>query len=290
MNSLQIWVAASRPKTLPISIGPALLGTIVALNEGFFNFFLFCMTLLTALGIQICANFANDYFDFVKGSDTEERKGPLRVTQAGLVSLPNMKRALFICFGLTACLGCYLVWHGGLTIAFLLALSLLFAALYTAGPLPLAYIGLGDLFVFLFFGPIAVSGAYFLQAGHFSWEPTLLGIGAGMLSVTPLAVNNVRDQEEDIVSNKKTLVVRFGKRFGQIEYVLCLLFGALTPLFFFKTHPFALLSLLFLIPSFSMIRTLFYYQDPKELNKILAKTGQLLLLYYLLLCIGWGIH
>ena len=248
------------------------------------------MTLFTALGIQICANFANDYFDFIKGSDTKERKGPLRVTQAGLVSLPTMKKALYISFGITALLGCCLVWHGGLVIAFLVALSLLSAALYTAGPFPLAYLGLGDLFVFLFFGPIAVAGSYFLQRGQFSWVPVLLGIGAGALSVTPLVVNNIRDRAEDLLANKKTLVVRFGKLFGQIEYIICLAVGSLVPFLFLREHPFCLFSLFFLIPAFPMVRALFTYSDPKDLNKILAKTGQVLLLYYFLFCIGWGLY
>lgn len=290
MNKISIWAAAARPKTLPISIGPALLGCILSLNEGYFNFFLFCMTVLCALGIQICANLANDYFDFIKGADTKERKGPLRVTQAGLVSLSQMKKGLFVSFGLTALLSSYLILHGGITIAILTSLSLLFAALYTAGPFPLAYLGLGDLFVFVFFGPVAVSGAYFLQTGFFAWTPAILGIGAGMLSVTPLAINNIRDEKEDLKANKKTLVVRFGKTFGLFEYVLCIASAAFVPLLFFKTHPFALLSELFLIPAFFMIRAIFTYKEPKELNDVLAKTGKLLLLYYFLLCIGWGIH
>jgi 1,4-dihydroxy-2-naphthoate octaprenyltransferase len=289
MSTLRIWILAARPKTLPISIGPTLLGTLLAFNEGFLNLFLFCMTLSTALGIQICANFANDYFDFIKGSDTKERKGPTRVTGAGLVSLPTMRKALYISFGITALLGCYLVWHGGLIMAFLVAVSLLCAALYTAGPFPLAYVGLGDLFVFAFFGPIAVTGAYFLQTHHFSWDPVLLGISAGALSITPLSVNNIRDQAEDILANKKTLVVRFGKRFGQYEYIACILTSAFVPFLFYKGHPFCLLALAFLIPAFFMIRTLFTYSDPRDLNKVLAKTGQVLSIYYLLFCIGWAI-
>jgi len=289
MNIMQIWLAAARPRTLPVSIGPTLLGSVLAFNEGFFSLPLFCMTLFTALGLQISANFANDYFDFIKGSDTKERKGPVRVTQAGLVPLPTMKKVLFITFGITALLGCYLIWHGGLIIALLVALSLLSAVLYTAGPFPLAYVGLGDLFVFLFFGPIAVTGSYFLQTSLFAWDPVLLGIGAGALSTMPLAINNVRDRDEDIKANKKTLVVRFGKRFGQIEYVTCLVIGSLIPFLFLLKHPFCLFSLLFLIPAFPMVKALFTYSDPRELNKILAKTGQVLLLYYILLCVGWGL-
>lgn len=287
MNTLQIWIAASRPKTLPISMGPALTGTLFAFSQGFFHPMLFMLTIATALGLQICANFANDYFDYMKGGDTNDRKGPLRVTQAGLVSLDQMKRALMICLGITAVLGCCLVWHGGWVIAFLVAISLLCAVLYTGGPFPLAYLGLGDLFVFLFFGPIATVGAYFLQTASFSWDPVFMGIGSGMLSVMPLVVNNIRDEEEDRTTHKKTLVVRLGKRFGQIEYLFCLAGGFFVPFLFCKQHPLCLISLLFLVPAYFLVRSVLTYTNPKELNTVLAKTGQVILLYHILFCLGW---
>lgn len=287
MNTLQIWVAASRPKTLPLSIGPALTGTLLAFSQGFFHPILFILTLATALGLQICANFANDYFDFIKGGDTSERKGPLRVTQAGLVSLSQMKKALMIALTITGCLGCFLVWYGGLFLAVLVAISLLCAVLYTGGPFPLAYLGLGDLFVFLFFGPIATLGAYFLQTTSLSWDPIFLGVGSGMLAVAPLVVNNIRDEEEDRKTQKKTLVVRFGKRFGLIEYLACLITGALVPFIFCQQHPLCLLSLLFVIPASFLVRTILTYSDSKELNAVLAKTGQTVLLFHILFCLGW---
>lgn len=287
MKSLQIWITAARPKTLPASVGLILLGSTLSISAGFFNPLLFLMTSLTALGIQISTNFANDYFDFIKGADTAERKGPLRVTQAGLVSLSTMKKALCISFGITALLGCYLIWHGGIAMTILVSLSLLLAAAYTGGPFPLAYLGLGDLFAFLFFGPIAVVGTYFLQAGTFSWNAALIGIGAGALSTALLSVNNVRDYQEDLSAKKKTLVVRFGKRFGQIEYLACLAIAWIVPFFFCKTHPFCLLCLLTWIPAFFTIKTLFSYSDPRQLNTVLAQTGQILLLYCLFFCIGW---
>ncbi len=287
MNRLQIWTAAARPKTLPASIGLTLLGTLPAFSEGFFNPLLFCFTLLTALGLQISANFANDYFDCIKGADTEFRKGPLRVTSAGLVSLPSMRRALCISLGITALCGFYLIWHGGIIVTLLLSLSLLLAILYTGGPFPLAYLGLGDLFAFLFFGPVATAGAYFLQTKTFSWDVAFAGVGAGALSTALLSVNNIRDYEEDRISGKKTLVVRLGKRFGRTQYISCLLLAGIIPCFFIHTHPFCLLALLFWIPAYSPIRTLFSHQDPRKLNETLAQTGQVLLIYCLLLCIGW---
>jgi 1,4-dihydroxy-2-naphthoate polyprenyltransferase len=287
MNSLQVWIAASRPKTLPICLGPALTGTLLAFSQGYFRPILFALTVATALGLQICANFANDYFDCIKGGDTSERKGPLRVTQAGLVSLAQMKTALMLAILITACLGSCLIWYGGFVIAALVALSLLCAVLYTGGPFPFAYLGLGDLFVFLFFGPIATFGAYFLQTSSFSWDPILLGAGSGMLSILPLAINNIRDEKEDRGTGKKTLVVRFGKRFGQIEYLLCVTFGALVPFFFCTRHPLCLASLIFLIPASFLVRTIFTFTAPHELNTTLAKTGKIIFLYHILFCLGW---
>lgn len=289
MNTFQIWISAARPKTLSASISLTLIGSTLAFSEGFFNFPLFLITLLTALGIQVCTNFANDYFDFIKGADTAERKGPLRVTQAKLVSLPTMRRALYLLFGVTALLGCYLVWHGGILLALLLFLSLILAIIYTGGPLPLAYIGLGDFFAFLFFGPIPIIGAHFLQTKTLSYDAFLIGIGAGALSTALLSVNNIRDQKEDLVANKRTLVVRFGKLFGQLEYIFCISVATTVPFFFYNTHPFCLLSSLIIIPSIHTIRTLFTYTNPKELNTTLGQTGQILLLYSLLFCIGWVI-
>jgi 1,4-dihydroxy-2-naphthoate octaprenyltransferase len=287
MNTLQIWIAASRPKTLPLSIGPALTGTFLAISEGFFHPLIAILTLATALSLQICANFANDYFDYLKGGDTPQRKGPLRVTQAGLVSISQMKNALIASFLIAAILSCFLIWYGGFYIAVFAALSLLCAFAYTGGPLPLAYLGLGDLFVFLFFGPIATFGAYFLQKGFFSWDPILLGIGSGMLAVMPLVVNNIRDEEEDRMTQKKTLVVRFGKRFGQFEYLFCPLAAALAPFLFLKNHPGCFLSLFFLVPSFFLICSVFKNKNPTSLNTVLAKTGQVSFLYHVLFCLGW---
>ena len=147
MNRVAIWVAACRPKTLIASMSPVLIGTTLALSQGYFNLRMFLFTLATGIGIQVATNFANDYFDFIKGADTEKRKGPTRVVQAGLVSLRQMKIGLLITLLLTFLSGYYLIWHGGLFISILLSVSLLLAVIYTGGPFPLAYLGLGELFV-----------------------------------------------------------------------------------------------------------------------------------------------
>jgi len=258
----------------------------MAFAKGEFSGITFFFTLTTALGIQISTNFVNDYCDFLKGADTNGRKGPLRVTQAGLVSLQTMKKAIVLSMLLTVAAGLCLVFPGGPLIAFLLVLALALAVLYTAGPYPLAYLGLGDLFVFCFFGPVAVLGTYFLQTKTLSFEPLFAGIGTGALSTAILTVNNLRDVEEDAAAHKKTVAVRFGNTFAKIEYVVCLLIAAATPLFFIKTRPLISLSLLFLVPGFFCIKKVFNYGDPKELNKILAGTGLLLMIYTLFFTLG----
>ncbi|MBS0627547.1 MAG: 1,4-dihydroxy-2-naphthoate polyprenyltransferase [Verrucomicrobia bacterium] len=287
MNSLQVWITAARPKTLCASISPVVLGSILAFSDGAFKPLMFFFTLMTALGIQISTNLANDYFDFIKGADTKDRKGPLRVTQAGLSSLSNMKKAILLSLSFTTFVGLYLVLHGGLFIACLLFLSLLLAILYTAGPFSLAYLGLGDLFVFSFFGPVAILGTYFLQTKHLSLNPILVGLGIGAISTAIICVNNLRDIAEDALVNKKTLAVRFGKSFAKIEYLFCLTLPAFIPFFFITTHPFSLFSLLFLFPAIFCLRTVFTYKDPKELNNILVKTGQLLIIYTAFFSLGW---
>ncbi len=282
-----VWTQASRPKTLVASISPVLIGTTIAFSQGHFNLAMFLFTLATAIGIQVTTNFANDYFDFLKGADTVHRKGPTRVVQAGLVSPKEMKIALMICLFLTFLSGCYLIWHGGIYLSCLLALSLLLAVCYTGGPFPIAYLGLGELFVLLFFGLAAVSGTYYLQTGTVTLTSLLAGIAPGALSTAILIVNNVRDIEEDRTAHKKTLPVRFGLTFGKIEYLFSILLSLLPLLCFFRSHPFSLLSLCILLPAIPAMRLMLNHNDSRQLNLLFAQTGKLLWLYTLLFCVGW---
>jgi 1,4-dihydroxy-2-naphthoate octaprenyltransferase len=244
-------------------------------------------TLFTALAIQIGTNLANDYFDFVKGADTQERKGFMRVTQAGLVAPTIMKKAMIVTFGIACLCGSYLILDGGLPILLLLALSIALGILYTGGPFPLAYLGLGELFAFLFFGPIAVFTTYFLQTGILSKEALLLGISPGAFAMAFLIVNNVRDIEEDRLAHKKTMAVRFGKNFGKCHYFFSLLLSLTPILFFYTTHPFSLLALLILLPAIPLMQIMMNYQDPRALNQLFSKTGKLQWLFTFLFCIGW---
>ncbi len=288
------WVLAARPKTLIASVSPVVIGSVMAFDAGFFDPLVLLFTLLTTLGIQVGTNFANDYFDFLKGADTSSRKGPLRITQAGLVSLSLMKRAIIITFALTTLFGLYLIVKGGFVIvkggfviASLLSLSLLLGIIYTAGPYPIAYVGLGEFFVFLFFGPIAVAGTYYLQTLACSGSALLAGIAPGALSSAILIVNNIRDIEEDRIAKKKTLPVRLGLQFGRWEYASMLMIAVTSLVLFHQSHPFCLVAALTALPACFLILNIFQIKEPTHYNSLLQKTARLLLLFTLLFSLGW---
>lgn len=266
------WALAARPKTWIASISPVLIGTSCALKEQRIDWILFFFTLITALGIQITTNFANDYFDFIKGADTKNRKGPLRVTQAGLVSLSQMRQLIIGALLVTMCTGLVLTLHGGWMIGALLAISLLLAIGYTGGPFPLAYLGLGEVFVLLFFGIAAGLGTYYLQTGEVSKEILIASIGPGALSTALLILNNLRDVEEDRMAGKRTLVVRFGTLFGEIEYHFMLLLSLAPIAYFIPNNPAMGLT----CASFLLLL--------RSSNRF-ASLGKLLWFYTLLFCI-----
>ena len=282
-----IWLQAIRPRTLFNSISPAFIGSVMAIEQGTFNWLVCLFTFLTGLGLQISTNLSNDYFDFVKGADTAERKGPMRVTASGAVSVPAIKKACAISFGLTAISGSYLIWEGGVYIAAVFAIYTLLSYCYTGGPYPLAYLGLGDLFVLLLYGVGAVAVTYYLQTKVISMEAMLVGLGSGAISTAVINTNNLRDEEEDRKANKKTLVVRFGQKFGRWEYLCCILTAAIIPFFFIRNHPFCLIASLIFLPALFLIHSVFTIKDLRDFYPILPKTAQLLFLYALLFSIGW---
>jgi 1,4-dihydroxy-2-naphthoate octaprenyltransferase len=273
MKSTLIWLEATRPKTLILSVMPVLIGTAFAVHEGCFSVLTCFMTLLTALLIQIGTNFANDYYDCLKGADTTSRKGSRRMTQAGLISLSHMKLATFLTFSCVALSSFYLVARGGPIFSLLTTLSIAFGILYTGGPRPLAYLGLGEVFAFIFFGPVATAGAAYLQTLSFSWEAVFLGFTPGLWSSAVLVLNNLRDTEEDRRASKKTLAVRFGKKFSQIEYTSFVVIACLLPLSFgWWPSAFAL------IPAYIPLKTAWLYKQETELNAPFVQTGQVGLL------------
>ena len=281
------WILASRLKTLPAAISPVLVGVSLAIHDGEFKPFIAFMTLLAAVLIQIGANFANDVYDFLKGSDREDRLGPTRATQSGLIPPENMKKGMCLVFAMAICVGFYLASIGGWPIVWIGLASIASAIAYTGGPYPLGYHGWGDVFVFIFFGIIAVPGTYYLQSGIVSYDSILLGIPLGALSTAILIVNNLRDADTDIKSDKRTLAVRFGKPFVKIEYIVMMVIAFATPIYILQFwDEFSLYIILFLLPiSIQHIQSL-YTKTGEALNEVLVDTAKFLFHFSLLLSIG----
>ena len=246
--------------------------------------------LLGALLIQIGTNLSNDYFDFVKGADTEERLGPARATQAGWIRPEIILRSSLLVFAAAVIIGIFLVLRGGWPIVLIGIASVICGILYTGGPYPLAYLGLGEIFVVIFFGPVATLGTYYVQALEFSKEVFIAGLAPGLISTALIAVNNLRDIPTDIKARKRTLAVRFGYRFARIEYTLCILGGLFIPLFLvvmLKDHWFSLIASFAVIPAFFPIRDVISGTLGEMLNDTLAKTGKVLLIFSILFSAGW---
>lgn len=286
LNLFKAWFLTARPKTLIALISPVLMGSCLAFLHGSFDILLFFATLLAGLGVQISTNYCNDYFDCVRGADTDKRKGPKRGIHQGLITLKQLKTGTIISFGITALLCCYLVYKGGWILALFSFISLLLAYCYTGGTFSLAYLGISDLFCFAFFGPIASGLTYYLQTHHFHPLAFLAGVAPGALSTAILAVNNIRDIEDDAKVHKKTLPVRLGKQAGEIEYIAMIGIASLVPLAFIKDYPLSILATLIALPGIRIIRTLLKTKQPTEYNKHLQSTAALLFLYTFLFTAG----
>jgi 1,4-dihydroxy-2-naphthoate octaprenyltransferase len=264
-------------------------GTALAATLGTFHWLVFLAALLGALFIQIGTNLSNDYSDARRGADTEDRLGPVRVTAGGLVPPRQVLIATYVAFGCAVLCGIYLTVVAGWQILAIGAASILAGVLYTGGPRPYGYEGLGEVFVFLFFGIVAVAGSYFVQTKHLEWEAFALAVPVGLLAAGILMVNNVRDIDTDRRAGKRTLAVRLGRRrtrlaFGAVVYVAYLLapvtwiFGPLTP--------WLLLSWISLPMAAGAVRSVRNHTDGATLNHALAQTGLLQLTFCLLLSAG----
>jgi 1,4-dihydroxy-2-naphthoate octaprenyltransferase len=288
LSPLQIWLLAARPKTLPAAVAPVVVGTALAISEQVFRFGPALAALSGALLLQIGANLANDVFDFKKGADTTARLGPLRVTQAGLLTSRQVLLGMWLTFGLAALIGLYLIFVGGWPIVVIGLLSIASAIAYTGGPFPLGYKGLGDLFVFIFFGPVAVCGTYYVQAGAVSAAALWASIPVGVLTVAILVVNNLRDIETDRASGKKTLAVRLGVSGARVEYLFLLgVAYAAPPVMWLlgRSTPWVLLAWLSLLFAWPTIRLVLTAQG-RILNQALAGTARLELIYAVLFSAG----
>jgi 1,4-dihydroxy-2-naphthoate octaprenyltransferase len=287
---LIIWWLAIRPKTLSVSLAPVLVGCILAGYEK--NVFLWLPALVAALAamlIQIGTNLHNDVKDCERGADTPERLGPSRATASGWLTAVQVKRAVALCFGAALLLGIYLVWHGGWPIFWVGLFSLVAGLAYTGGPRPIAYSATGELFVWAFFGVVAVMGSYYLQTGRLGWPAFIAANMVGLLAAAVIVINNARDLENDRKVGKNTLAVRIGLEWSRKEY------AALMGL------PFALLPVLgcsllagvgiwlpLLAAPWAMLLVRRFWREAPGVsyNRLLAQTAQLQLLFAVLLSVG----
>ena len=287
-NPFHIWWLAIRPRTLPAAASGVLAGCALALHDHVFRLLPALAALLVALLLQIGSNLANDVFDYERGADSARNAGPLRVTQSGLLSPSQVKAGMLVVFGLAGLAGLYLAFAAGWVVLLIGLAAILSAIAYTGGPFPLGYYGLGDLFVFLFFGLACVAGTYFVQAGRVSPAAWGMSLPVGLIIVGILVVNNLRDLPTDRQAGKHTLAVLLGGRFAKGEYLACLLvaFVCLPVFCAFGLLPWgALLAWLALPLAWKQARIVFT-QTGQALNAALGGTGQLALAFSLLFLLG----
>ena len=303
LSGTRAWLAAARPQTLPAAAAPIVVGGGLAWADGVFSLGPLLAAFVGAALIQIGTNFANDYYDAIQGADTEAREGFTRVTQSGIIAPERVKRAMYLTFATAIVVGSYLVYVGGAPILVIGLLSVISGIAYTGGPYPLGYHGLGDLFVFVFFGVIAVMGTYYVQAAAVLAAPLSTTIPPGTVTATAflaslpvaaistniLVVNNIRDRKEDVTTGKRTLAVRFGYRASRLEYTGLFGLAYLVPVWLWAVDGWSLTVLLPLLtlPIAAMVtRIVWTKTSGAALNPALETTGKLLAAYSLLFGIG----
>ena len=291
-GSLGAWVLASRPKTLSAAAAPVLVGTACASARGQVQWGPAVAALFGALLLQVGANFANDVFDYEKGADTAERLGPTRAVQAGLLSARSMRRGMWLVFVLALAIGLYLTSVAGPVILLIGCASIASAIAYTGGPYPLGYHGLGDVFVFIFFGLVAVCGSALVEIGRVPGLAVACAIPVGALATAILVVNNLRDRVTDLGAGKRTLAVRYGRGFALGQYRALIAVSYLTPvglLISGSSGPEVLLPLLSLPLAIKTERAV-SATEGRALNPLLAATAKLLAIFGLLLALGLSVR
>jgi 1,4-dihydroxy-2-naphthoate polyprenyltransferase len=285
---IEIWWMAIRPRTLPAALAGVIAGSALAWYDGHFRLVSALTAMFVALLLQIGSNLTNDVSDFEKGADAGPRMGPQRVTQSGLLSPRQVKTGMIVVFALAALFGSTLIFTSSWVIIPIGAAAILAAIAYTAGPYPLGYHGLGELFVFIFFGIAAVAGTYFVQVGNVSLAAWLMSLPIGFIIMGILVVNNLRDIDADKLAGKFTLAARFGSRFAKSEYVILISAAYLCILIFctLKLLPWWGMFTWLSLPLAFQTSKIVLNQNGKPLNKALAQTGQLALLVSLLLLLS----
>ncbi len=289
-SPLAIWISAARPRTLGAAFAPVLVGACLAQADGVLDLPVVAACLAGAVAIQIATNFANDYFDFLKGADTEDRVGPVRATAAGWVTPEQMRLATLLAFVALIPSAVFLVYTAGWPLVVIGVASIICAVAYTGGPFPLAYLGLGDIFVLFFFGPVAVGGTYYSQALSLTPEALVAGLMPGLIATALLAVNNLRDVHTDRRANKRTLAVRFGETFARVEIAGCLFVPIvvlpITLVALTGGHVGALASLLLVVPAVSITRRAWTLEGA-DLIPVLEDIGKTLVVHSVLFSLGW---
>ena len=287
-NSIKAWILAARPKTLAAAATPVLLGCALAYTAGAFQWIPAILCFLFAFSMQIDANFINDYYDYLKGSDREDRLGPERACAQGWITLSAMKKGMIFITLLSCFWGLLLLRYCGLEMIPVGLLSVLFAFLYTAGPYPLAYHGWGDVLVIVFFGFVPVGCTYYTMAHDWTWNVTIACAACGLVSDLLLMLNNYRDREQDKISGKRTLIVRFGEKAGRYAYLtLGILAVGLCSFYAFNGYLMAsLLPILFLLLHFTTWREMVRIYQGKGLNIVLGKTARNIVVFGILLSLG----
>ncbi|MBF0225127.1 MAG: 1,4-dihydroxy-2-naphthoate polyprenyltransferase [Desulfobacterales bacterium] len=288
-QKIKYWIIASRPKTLTAGVSPVIVGTALASNEDNFKWWIFFSAMMCAFLLQIATNLVNDYFDAINKVDGENRLGPTRVTQTGLLSYNEVKYGFGLCFILALIIGIPLVLRGGVPIIIIGITAIITAYLYTGGPYPLSYYGLGEILAFIFFGIIAVCGTYYLHTFSVSFEVILLSFGLGFLSALMMSINNLRDIATDVSTGKKTIALMLGEKKARWFSFYLMILSALIPLiyvFYTMSHYiiiFSSLSALLFKKSWMKI-----LNDPIDstFNDILADSGKFLLIYSVFLSVG----
>ena len=284
----KIWLAAARPRTLPAAIAPVLVGSALAWRDGGFDLRAAGLCLAFALLVQIGTNFANDYYDFVKGADNSARVGPQRAVAAGLIAPATMRAAMWVVFAVAFASGLGLMAWGGPWLLAIGIASIGCGLAYTGGPWPLGYHGLGDVFVFVFFGLVAVGATYFVQTGRVTPEVLFAAVPIGLLTANILVVNNYRDADTDAAAGKRTLVVRLGRGFARAQFGAAFAVALAVPLVLFiqSRNAWCLLPLALGPLMRTHARRLRESNSPGELIALLGDTGKLLAFYAGLFALG----
>ena len=288
-STLRLWLVASRPRTLPAAVAPVLVGTSLAVSQDELRPLAFLAALIGSVFIQIGTNLANDYSDARRGADSEDRLGPVRVTAGGLMPPQRVLTGTYVAFGVAVAAGAYLAAVAGPEMLVVGIASIAAGVLYTGGPRPYGYAGLGELFVFLFFGVVAVAGSYYVQTEELVWEAFALAVPVGLLAAAILVVNNVRDLDTDRRAGKRTLAVKLGRRRARllfaamlaVSFAACVAIPLAGGLSWWVALPLLTLAL---VPS--LYRTVVTHTDGPALNAALAGSGRLLAVFSLLLSTG----